>query len=126
MGHIALSLSPRTRAKQVKIYCLPIGNTHGRRQIHVRGFHLFQSITPTVPNGNPWQDWIVSDDTDTSGSFKHESGDENGPQSASGTPAPQFRPMTPSAGGATPGGRVVALNAGVIEEDFAATRASAS
>ena len=45
--------------------------------------------------------------------FKHESGDENGSQSASGTPAPQFQPMATGAGGATPGGRV---DVNVIEE----------
>ena len=98
-------------------------------EMRVRGFHPFQPMAPIIPAGNPWQDWILSDGIfdDTSGSFKRgkpQRGGQKGLKDASGRT--QFPPATAGTGGASSGGRTVSLNAGVIEQILAATRASAS
>jgi hypothetical protein len=88
-------------------------------------------MAPIIPTGNPWQDWILSDGIldNASGSFKREkpkSDGQKGSKDASGRQESQFQPATAGTGGASSGGRAVPLNAGVIEQILAATRASAS
>ena len=92
-------------------------------EMRVRGFHPFQPVAPTVPDDIPWQDWILSNQVfdNASDSFKRDCPSRNlshGPAQAQ----PPFHPMTT----ASSGQRTVALNADVIAEILAATRAMPS
>ncbi len=98
-------------------------------EMRVRGFHPFKPVSLALPDGNPWQDWTLSDGVldDTSGSFKHEADRQQGPRSTPGRPAElQFQPAITSAGGPSSGGRTLELNASVVADILAATQASAS
>jgi hypothetical protein len=99
-------------------------------EMRVRGFHPFEPTGPAMPNG-PWQDWILSDGVfdDASGSFKRDSppdNGDNGNNSFSAQSQLQFQPTTMSTGDATSDGRKVTLNADVIADILAATRAMPS
>jgi len=96
--------------------------------MRVRGFHPFQPLDPAMPNDSPWQDWISSDGVfdNVSGSFKRDSPPDDGGDSYSAQLQPQFQPTTTSAGDVSAGGRRVALNAGIIADILAATRAMPS
>ncbi len=92
-------------------------------EMRVRGFHPFQPVTPTVPDAILWPDWILLDQVfdNASDSFKRDCPPHNlshGPAQA----RPLFHPMTT----ASSGQRTVALNADVIADILAATRAMPS
>jgi len=94
--------------------------------MRVRGFHPFAPVAPDTDDDSPWQDWIVTDgvfDSETN-SFKRESP----PVAPGSNNVPSQQPPQPQtgAGGASSGGRGLALNADVISEILAATRASPS
>ncbi|KAF8555655.1 hypothetical protein OG21DRAFT_1460685 [Imleria badia] len=88
-------------------------------EMRVRGFNPFQPIDPSLPHDLVWQDWILSDgefgNTDTVSSDRSPSGNQ------SAQPLQQVQLM-PTVSGHT-GGRRLALNAGIISEILAATRA---
>jgi len=94
-------------------------------EMRVRGFHPFQPVVPTVPDDIPWQDWILSDHVfdNASGSFKR---DCPSPNSFSAQAQLPFYPTTTSGDGASSSQRTVALNADVIADILAATRAMPS
>ncbi|KXN91128.1 hypothetical protein AN958_02905 [Leucoagaricus sp. SymC.cos] len=100
-------------------------------EMRVRGFHPFEPIEPDMPDDGPWQDWITSDGVfdNVSDSFKRDSppdnGDNNNNNSFSTQSQPQHQPTT-STGGASSGKRKVTMNADVIAEILAATRAMPS
>jgi len=97
-------------------------------EMRVRGFYPFEPTSMSIPEDIPWQDWVLSDNVldETSGSFRHEPDQQSGSPNTSGARGLQFQPMTTSAGGASSGTQLVELNARVIEDILAATRASAS
>ncbi|KAF8837598.1 hypothetical protein BDN67DRAFT_908992 [Paxillus ammoniavirescens] len=90
----------------------------------VRGFHPFQPVVPTVPDGIPWQDWVLSNDVfdNASDSFKRDFPPLNHSNSFSGQVQLPFRPTTTNTGGASSSQRTVALNEAVIADILAATR----
>lgn len=97
-------------------------------EMRVRGFNPFEPIEPAIPDDGPWQDWILSDSVfdNASGSFKRDSlpdNRNNGNNGFSGQSQLQFLPTTTSTGDASSGGRRVTMNADVIAEILAATRA---
>jgi hypothetical protein len=98
--------------------------------MRVRGFHPFEPIEPAMPDDGPWQDWILSDGVfdNVSGSFKRDSPPVNGDNgnNFSAQSQPQFQPTTTSSGDASSGGRRITLNADVITDILAATRAMPS
>ncbi|KAH9068382.1 hypothetical protein EDB83DRAFT_2290756 [Lactarius deliciosus] len=91
-------------------------------EIRVRGFHPFQPISTEVPDGNPFQDWIIGDGVfdNTSRSFKRDLSDSG---NSSGTTLPQFPHVATNTG---PGVHTLELNANIINEILAATRAMPS
>jgi len=85
--------------------------------MRVRGFHPFAPVAPDTDDNTPWQDWIVTDGVfdGEANVFKRES-----------PPAPPDG-GSPSGGcGASSNKRSIALNADVISEILAATRAMPS
>ena len=92
-------------------------------EIRVRGFHPFQPVAPTVPDDILWQDWILSGQVfdNTSNSFKRDSlpPNDNGRSAEAQLP---FHPMTT----APSSQRTLALNADIIADILAATRAMPS
>jgi hypothetical protein len=100
-------------------------------EMRVRAFHPFQPIKPTIPDGVPWQDWILSDGVfdKVSGSFKRDSPPDNGDNNNNSSSAQsqlQFQPTTRSTGDTPPGRHSLALNADVVADILAATRAMPS
>ncbi len=91
--------------------------------MRVRGFHPFRPVAPTVPDDIPWEDWIVSNHVfdDASDSFKHDRPPRN-LSHGSAQAQPPFHPMTT----ASSGQHTVALNADIIADILAATRAMPS
>jgi len=86
--------------------------------MRVRGFHPFAPVAPDTDDDSPWQDWIVTDSVFDGGNISSQQ-------------PPQFQ--TSGGGGSASGGRGVssnkrsiALNADVISEILAATRAMPS
>ena len=75
-----------------------------------------------------WQDWILSDNVfdDASGSFKRDQSPDNGSDSVFLQSQPQIQPTATDGGGVSSGGRTAALNADVIVDILAATRAMPS
>ncbi|KAH8994922.1 hypothetical protein EDB92DRAFT_1934172 [Lactarius akahatsu] len=80
-------------------------------EIRVRGFHPFQPISSEVPDGNPFQDWIVAD-----GVFDDISRSQRQHLS-------QFPHVATNSG---PGVHTLELNANIINEILAATHAMPS
>jgi len=97
-------------------------------EMRVRGFHPFQPISPTIPDDNPWQDWILLGGVlnNSSRSFKREYPPSNLGKSTSAASQLQIQPTSTSAGGAPPGTRTLDLNADIIAEILAATHAMPS
>jgi hypothetical protein len=97
-------------------------------EMRVRGFHPFEPIEPAMPDGGPWQDWISSDGVFDieSDSFKRDSPSDNRDNNHNTQSQPQFQPTMMSTGGASSGERKVTLNADVINEILAVTRAMPS
>ncbi|KIL62167.1 hypothetical protein M378DRAFT_81621 [Amanita muscaria Koide BX008] len=92
-------------------------------EMRVRGFHPFQPVAPTVPDDILWQDWISSGQVfdNASNSFKHDSLPPNDNDRSAEAQLP-FHPMTT----ASSSQRTLALNADVIADILAATRAMPS
>ncbi|KAI0300968.1 hypothetical protein BC826DRAFT_991663 [Russula brevipes] len=92
-------------------------------EMRVRGFHPFQPVVPTVPDEIPWQDWILSDQVfdNASDSFKR----DRPPPNRSHRSAQAQLPSLPTTA-ASSSQRTLALNADVIAEILAATRAMPS
>lgn len=92
-------------------------------EMRVRGFHPFGPPNPAIPNDIAWQDWILSEGlfNGDSSSFKREPLPRN--HSSSVTAHPQLPPTTANTDGTSSGGRTLALNAEVIGDILAATRA---
>jgi hypothetical protein len=93
--------------------------------MRVRGFHPFQPVVPTIPDNIPWQDWILSNHVfdNASDSFKHNRPPPNNNNNIPAQGQLPSHPTTTSAGGASSGQRPLALNADVIADILAATRA---
>jgi hypothetical protein len=93
-------------------------------EMRVRGFHPFQPVTPAVQDPAPWQDWILSDGVidNASGYFKRDSPPDDGNDHTFAQPQPAGFP-TMDVGGSSSGGRALELNANVIADILAATRA---
>ncbi|KAH9002951.1 hypothetical protein EDB86DRAFT_2894147 [Lactarius hatsudake] len=89
-------------------------------EIRVRGFHPFQPISTEVPDGNPFQDWIIAGGV-FDNSFKRDLPDSAGNSSV--TTLPQFPHVATNTG---PGVHTLELNANIINEILAATRAMPS
>ena len=97
-------------------------------EMRVRGFNPFQPVAPTVPNNIPWQDWILSDgvldnDSDT---FKRDRSTHSDNDSFSAQAQLPLGPTVMSADGESSSQRRVELNADIIAEILAATRAMPS
>jgi len=92
-------------------------------ELRVRGFHPFQPVTPIVPDDIHWQDWISSEQVfdDASDSFKRDRPPPNDNDRSAETQLPSH-PVTT----APSGQRTVELNADVIADILAATRAMLS
>jgi hypothetical protein len=92
-------------------------------EMRVRGFHPFQPVVPTVPDDIPWQDWILSDQVfdNASDSFKR----DRPPPNRNRRPAQAQLPSHPTTT-ASSSQRTLALNADVIADILAATRAMPS
>jgi hypothetical protein len=92
-------------------------------EMRVRGFHPFQPIVPTIPDGIPWQNWILSDHVfdNASDSFKRDRPPPNRNNSVSAQAQQPFHPD-----GASSTQRTLALNANVIADILAATHAMPS
>ena len=90
-------------------------------EMRVRGFHPFQPVAPTVPDDILWQDWILSGQVfdNASNSFKRDSLPPNDNDRSAEAQLP-FHPMTT----ASSSQRTLALNADVIADILAATRAA--
>jgi hypothetical protein len=90
-------------------------------EMRVRGFHPFQPVLPPVPNDILWQDWILSEQVfdDASDSFKN----DPPPGNDIYEPAQLQLPSQPTASSSQ---RTLALNADVIADILAATRAMPS
>ena len=95
--------------------------------MRVRGFHPFQPVGPIVPDNISWQDWILSDHIfdDASHTFKRDRPPPNHDNNFSAQAQLPAGPMTSEEGGSSSQHRV-ALNADVIAEILAATRAMPS
>ena len=93
-------------------------------EMRVRGFYPFEPVAPSIPDGIPWQDWIVSDGVydDDSKSFNTEPRANND----DGRPAPQIPQLQPMRADGTSSGRNLALNSDVIADILAATYAMPS
>ena len=96
-------------------------------EMRVRGFHPFRPIVPTIPDGIPWQDWILSDHVfdNTSDSFKRNRPPPNRNNSVSAQIQLPFHPTTTSPDGAS-SQHTLALNADVVTDILAATHAMPS
>lgn len=92
-------------------------------EIRARGFHPFAPVSPEIPNDNPFQDWILSQCIfdNASGSFRRDL--PNSGSSVTMSTLPPFPPVTTNTGGTSTGVRRLELNADVINEILAATRA---
>lgn len=90
--------------------------------MRVRGFHPFEPTNPAMPTDSPFQDWILSDGVfdNVTDSFIRDSPPGNG--NTSGV----FQHTTVNTGDAASGERTAALNADVIADILAATRAMPS
>jgi len=94
--------------------------------MRVRGLYPFQPANPAMPVGTPWQDWILSDgvfDAALGSFFRNSLSTNNTGGSGQSLLPPQ---PTTGAGGASFGGHGLALNADVISDILAATRAMPS
>jgi hypothetical protein len=89
----------------------------------VRGSYAFQPVAPTVPNDILWQDWISSGQVfdNASNSFRRDSPPNDNDRSVE-VQLP-FHPMTTAPSGER---TLLALNADVIADILAATRAMLS
>ncbi|KAF8345072.1 hypothetical protein F5887DRAFT_1102802 [Amanita rubescens] len=92
-------------------------------EMRVRGFHPFQTVVPTIPNDILWQDWILSKQVfdNASGSFKRDAPPDNHIHVSAQVQLPSQPMMTASSSQHT-----LALNADVIADILAATRAMPS
>ncbi|KAI0278251.1 hypothetical protein BC826DRAFT_1084967 [Russula brevipes] len=92
-------------------------------EMRVRGFYPFQPVVPTVPDDMPWQDWILSDQVfdNASDSFKRDRPPPNRNHRSAQAQLPSHPTTTASSTQHT-----LALNADVIDEILAATRAMPS
>lgn len=90
-------------------------------ELRVRGFHPFQPVNPTVPNDVLWQDWILSKQVfdHASGTFKHNPPPDDHTHGSAQLQLPSQPMMTASSSQHT-----LALNADVIADILAATRAA--
>jgi hypothetical protein len=94
--------------------------------MRVRGFHPFQPVAPTVPDDILWQDWISSRQVfdNDSNSFKR---DSLPPNDNDRYAEAHWLPLHPGPMTMAPSGqRTLALNADVIADILAATRAMPS
>ena len=96
-------------------------------EMRVRGFHPFQPVVPIIPDNIPWQDWILSDKVldNASHTFKRDR-PPNYDKNLSAQAQMSAEPMMTSADGGSSSQHRVALNADVIAEILAATRATPS
>ncbi|KIM88871.1 hypothetical protein PILCRDRAFT_243289 [Piloderma croceum F 1598] len=94
-------------------------------EMRVRGFHPFQPVVPTIPDDIPWQDWILLNHVfdNASDSFKRGRPPSNSVSAQAQLP---FHPTTTRTDGASSSQRTLALNADVIADILAATRAMPS
>ncbi|KAH9178252.1 hypothetical protein EDB89DRAFT_2111861 [Lactarius sanguifluus] len=92
----------------------------------VRGCHPFTPLDPDMPKDSPWQDWIESDgifDKD-SGSFRRNCPP---PDNSVTVQPPSWLPFaTTNAGGTSSGQHTLPLNADVVADILAASRAMPS
>jgi len=119
-GHRALQhFHGKAVALRVESRYAPFPSLFIVHEMRVRGFHPFQPISVVVPDVIAWQDWMLADNV-------FNEGGNNLPLQ------PQSQPTTASTGGAAPtgqqaGGNTLApLDADVIAEILAATRAMPS
>lgn len=115
-------------ALDIKDHYAPFPSLFIIHEMRVRGFHPFAPPIPSMPNNPVWQDWILSDGVfdNVSGSFKRNAPLRNLNSTISAQPQPLSPLATTNAGGASSGGRTLALNADVIADILAATRAMPS
>jgi hypothetical protein len=117
-------------ALDVKDPHVPIPSLFIIHEMRVRGFHPFAPLNPSIPNDTLWQNWIESDGVydPVSHSFKRDGPPlpaDNGHSSI--TALPQFPTATTNTGGASSNKHsVLPLNADVIADILAATRAMPS
>ena len=97
-------------------------------EMRVRGFHPTKPIEPAMPDDIPWQDWILSDGVfdNATGFFKRDRPRDSGNNIYSAQSQPQFQPTTTTTGDVSSGERGVPMNADVIADILAATRAMPS
>ena len=91
------------------------------REMRVRSFNPFEPVSPEVPVGGPWQEWISSGGVfdDESNSFRRDVAARGGDENSSGPPPLQHE----STIRATPSGvSAWGLDANTIAEILAATR----
>ena len=93
--------------------------------MRVRGFHPFQPVVPTVPDDIPWQDWISSGRVlDNASNSLNRDGPP--PRNDGDRSAEVQLPIHPMTTAAPSGQRALALDANVIADILAATRAMPS
>ena len=95
-------------------------------EMRVRGFHPFSPISPDVPVGTPWQDWILSD-----GVFDNESNSFRRDMLTDGSNNENFSAPAQLQGQSTTratssGVQALELNTDIIAAILAATRSSNS
>ncbi|KAL5536861.1 hypothetical protein ACEPAF_684 [Sanghuangporus sanghuang] len=97
-------------------------------EMRVRGRHPFQPSDIDLPDDIPWQQWISAGGAyhDVSDSFNRRAPPGSRSGHVSARPLPQTWRATMGTGDTLPGGRRITLNADVIAEILAATRASPS
>ena len=115
-------------ALHIKDKYVPFPSLFIIHEMRVRGFHPFQPVVPTIPDDIPWQDWILLNHVfdNASDSFKRDRPPPNRNNSVSAQAQLPFHPTTTSTDGASSSQRTVALNADVIADILAATRAMPS
>ncbi|KAF8559882.1 hypothetical protein OG21DRAFT_1479760 [Imleria badia] len=93
------------------------------QEMRVRGFHPFQPVVPSLPDDIVWQDWISSGGVLSNTDTDYFNRDRR-PNDQSVQRREQIQPMSTISGHT--GGRTLALDADVISEILAATRAMPS
>ena len=112
-------------ALDIKDHDVPFPSLFIIHEIRARGFHPFSPVNPDVPNDGHWQDWISLDGVfdDVSHSFRRDSLPQS---SVAAQPLPQLPPAMTSTSDMSSGARTLELNASVITDTLAATRAMPS
>ena len=114
-------------ALDIKDHDVPFPSLFIIHEIRVRGFQPFLPVNPDadVPNDGHWQDWISLDGVfdDASHSFRRNSLPHS---SVTAQPLPQLPPTMTSTGDMSSGTRTLELNASVLTDIIAATRAMPS